>query len=80
MSSTDLLGYLASATVLGTFSMNAMIWLRVLAILSNVLFIAYGAAAHLPPVFGLHVVLLPLNIVRLLQITHLVPKKSTGLE
>ncbi len=76
MSDTDLLGYLASAAVLATFTMNAMIWLRLLAILSNVLFIAYGAFAHLPPVLGLHVILLPLNVFRLLQGTNLITRKS----
>lgn len=72
MSGTDLLGYLASVAVLATFTMNAMVWLRLLAILSNVLFIGYGASAHLLPVLGLHVILLPLNVLRLLQIAHLV--------
>lgn len=72
MSGTDLLGYLASVAVLATFTMNAMVWLRLLAILSNVLFIGYGASAHLLLVLGLHVILLPLNILRLLQIAHLV--------
>lgn len=72
MSGTDLLGYLASVAVLATFTMNAMAWLRLLAILSNVLFIGYGASAHLLPVLGLHVILLPLNVLRLLQIAHLV--------
>jgi hypothetical protein len=80
MSDTDLLGYLASAAVLATFTMNAMVWLRLLAILSNVLFIAYGTLAHLPPVLGLHAVLLPLNVLRLLQMTNLITKKSIGLQ
>ncbi len=64
----DFIGYVAAATVLITFCMQTIVPLRGLAILSNVLFIAYGAAAHLYPVLLLHIVLLPVNIVRLVQL------------
>jgi hypothetical protein len=39
----DMVGWAASATVLATFCMNTMMPLRVLAIISNVLFCAFGA-------------------------------------
>jgi hypothetical protein len=39
--------------------------LRTLAIFSNIAFITYGTIECLPPVLFLHLVLLPLNIVRL---------------
>jgi CRP/FNR family transcriptional regulator, cyclic AMP receptor protein len=68
----DLLGYAASAAVLGTFCMSTMIPLRVLAIASNVLFATFGALAHIYPVLLLHLVLFPINIIRLNQIRHLV--------
>lgn len=61
-------GFLASALVLTTFTMTDMRMLRIVAILSNVAFIAYGALDWLPPVLFLHLLLLPLNIVRLWQI------------
>jgi hypothetical protein len=42
--------------------------LRVTAIASNMAFIAYAAYGHLQPILILHSVLLPLNIIRLMQI------------
>jgi len=64
----EFLGYAASASVLLTFCMSTMLPLRVLAISSNVLFAAYGAMADIYPVLALHVVLLPVNVFRLVQI------------
>ncbi len=72
MSWTDLLGYLASASVLITFCMGTMVPLRIVAICSNVLFASYGAVAHIYPVLVLHVILLPVNAARLLQILRLI--------
>jgi CRP/FNR family cyclic AMP-dependent transcriptional regulator len=68
----DMVGWAASAAVLATFCMNTMMPLRVLAIISNVLFCAFGAVAHIFPVLILHAILLPVNIVRLVQIRRLV--------
>jgi CRP/FNR family cyclic AMP-dependent transcriptional regulator len=68
----DMVGWAASAAVLATFCMNSMMSLRVLAIISNVLFCAFGAAAHIFPVLILHAILLPVNVVRLVQIRRLV--------
>lgn len=67
-SSTDWMGYTAAALVLATFSVTSMRILRCLAILSNIAFIAYGAATGLLPILILHSVLLPTNMVRLLQL------------
>ncbi len=60
----DILGYAASLAVLATFLARTMLPLRGIAILSNVLFVLYGYAADIKPVLLLHLVLLPLNIVR----------------
>ena len=68
----DMVGWAASAAVLATFCMNTMIPLRMLAIISNVLFFAYGAIADIFPVMILHAILLPVNVVRLVQIRKLV--------
>jgi len=46
----DLFGYAASATVLATFCMSTMIPLRILALVSNVLFSVYGYFNHPYPV------------------------------
>ena len=59
--------------------MKAMTPLRVIAIASNVAFIAYGLGAGLYPVLVLHAVLLPLNCVRLLQARSLVQRVRAGL-
>jgi hypothetical protein len=72
MSFIDLLGYAASAAVLATFCMSTMIPLRILALGSNVLFMAYGYVDHLYPVFILHAILLPVNALRLIQFQRLV--------
>jgi len=74
----DMVGWAASATVLATFCMNTMMPLRVLAIISNVLFCAFGAVAHIFPVLILHAVLLPVNVMRLIQIQRLVHGMQTA--
>lgn len=61
----DVLGYAASFAVLATFTVRTMIPLRIIAILSNVLFIVYGYEADIRPVLLLHLVLLPVNLTRL---------------
>ena len=62
-----IIGYAASGFVLATFWTNDMRRLRMLAILSNIAFISYAALAWLPPVLALHLLLLPLNVVRLIR-------------
>jgi CRP-like cAMP-binding protein len=52
--------------------MSTMIPLRVLALVSNVLFMAYGYVDALYPVFILHVILFPVNALRLVQFHRLV--------
>ena len=64
MSLIEPIGYLASALVLATFCMRDMVALRCLAIASNLAFITYGALADLGPVLVLHLLLLPVNVVR----------------
>jgi len=67
----DLLGYAASVSVLATFCMSTMVPLRVVAIGSNILFATFGALAHIYPVLVLHVILLPINVTRLIQLLRL---------
>lgn len=61
----DGLGFCASIAVLAGFCMTTMVPLRSFAIASNVLFICYGMFGHIYPVFFLHLVLLPINLVKL---------------
>jgi hypothetical protein len=63
----DLLGYTASALVVLTFYMKEMIPLRMVALCSNVCFLAYGGSLHLGPVIVLHTMLIPINVWRLIQ-------------
>ncbi len=68
MSWLEAIGYLASFLVLSTFYMKTMIPLRCCAIASNVVFIAYGFLGEIYPVLVLHLLLLPLNVRRLLEL------------
>lgn len=67
--SRDIAGYLASLLVLLTFCTRKMWTLRCAAIGSNIAFIIYGYLAVLAPVFLLHMILLPINVIRILQLS-----------
>lgn len=64
----DWLGYLAAVLVFCSFYAKTVVPLRLVAITSNVAFIGYAAAEGLYPVLLLHLVLLPLNCLRLIQL------------
>jgi hypothetical protein len=64
----DLLGYVASSAVLASFLMRTMIPLRLVAILSNILFLSFGYIQNIHPVLFLHLALLPINVWRLLAL------------
>jgi hypothetical protein len=68
MTAFEPIGYLASALVLATFCMRDMVALRVVAIASNLAFIAYSALGDVGPVLALHVLLLPVNAFRLAEL------------
>ncbi len=72
MTLVDIVGYAASAAVLATFCMSTMIPLRILALGSNLLFMAYGYVDHLYPVLMLHAILFPVNALRLVQFQRLI--------
>ena len=73
----DILGYAASLAVLATFTVRTMVPLRVIAILSNVLFVLYGYAADVRPVLLLHLALLPINLVRLAGLTRRIARQPS---
>jgi hypothetical protein len=64
----DVIGYLAASLVLATFWMRSMSSLRGIAIASNLAFIAYGYIGDLMPVLLLHLLLLPVNVLRLAEL------------
>jgi hypothetical protein len=67
MSLSDVAGYTASGLVIAAFCMRDIVWLRAIALASNVAFLAYGLGLHLMPVWLLHAILLPANTWRLWQ-------------
>jgi hypothetical protein len=71
---SDIAGYVAATMVLLTFLTKDMRLLRVLAIFSNIAFVIYGLLVWLPPVFCLHLLLLPVNALRLREM--LTPQSS----
>ncbi len=74
-------GYLASALVFSSFYMRRMIPLRVVAIGSNIAFIAFGYGTGILPVLILHLALLPMNVwrtVEMVRLTRRVEAASRG--
>lgn len=64
----DLVGYAAASFVGLSFLCSSVIWLRLLALISNALFIHYGMIEQLAPVVILHSLLLPVNLFYLVRI------------
>jgi hypothetical protein len=77
---SDVLGFGAAAASLVAFSAKTMIPLRVAAILSNALFVAYGIAGGLWTPLVLHAILLPLNVRRLVGMKRLVSRVQAASE
>jgi CRP/FNR family transcriptional regulator, cyclic AMP receptor protein len=67
----EMAGYLAAGFVFLTFYVKTMIPLRIIGICSNCMFIMYGSLDGLYPVLVLHLILLPLNGLRLFEILRL---------
>lgn len=60
-------GYVASGLVVMAFCMKDVMYLRMVALASNVAFLIYGLGLGLVPVWVLHAILLPVNVCRLWQ-------------
>lgn len=80
----EAIGWLAVLFKLATFSMNSMIWLRVLVILSSVCFIIYSAVFQIWPLLAIEVILLCMNAYRLYElialrrlVTHMTDESET---
>ncbi len=72
MDFVQLLGYLAVSLMFSTFYMKNMIPLRIVGIISNIVFIAYTSQAGIWPILLLHSALLPMNSLRLMQMLRLI--------
>jgi CRP/FNR family transcriptional regulator, cyclic AMP receptor protein len=77
----EIVAWIASLFVFISFFMKTMIPLRIAAIVSNLTFIVYallglkfGIFSKVYPIFVLHMMLLPLNILRLYQMKMLIKK------
>lgn len=64
----DALGWAAAALTLASFVSRDMLRLRLLALAANMAFICYGLGAGLWPVASLHMLLVPVNLRRLLEL------------
>jgi hypothetical protein len=71
MSWIDCLGFSASLAVLASFCMTTIVPLRIVALASNVLFSLYGLLAHIYPVVFLHMILFPINLLKLYRMRFL---------
>ena len=78
MTMVDGLGFVAAGLVLATFCMKRLVPLRGMAISSNLAFILYGYAAGVEPVLVLHLILLPVNVIRLLEALRVSPPVIPG--
>ena len=63
----DAVGFGAALMTLATFAQKRMVPMRSTALAANVLFISYGALGAFYPVPVLHLILLPLNVMRILE-------------
>lgn len=66
------LGFLAALLMFSTFYMKNMIPLRIIGMISNVTFILYAGITQVWPLLVLHILLLPMNFVRLIQMVRLI--------
>lgn len=64
ISLVDMIGFAAAVLVFLTFCMRAFLPLRLIAITSNICFVIYGLTADLAPILILHLLLLPINVLR----------------
>lgn len=64
MNLADTLGWSAAGLMVATFSCRNPLWMRPLAVCTNVAFIGYACSAGLTPVLALHALLLPINLLR----------------
>ena len=74
MSWAEIIGYAGAALSIATNSMRTMIPLRCFGIATNVVMIAYSFLGAVYPTLVVHLVVLPLNVVRLVQMLRLIRK------
>jgi CRP/FNR family cyclic AMP-dependent transcriptional regulator len=78
MNAVELLGYAAVAVNIGVYLMRTMIPLRIFAVATNCLFIAWAFLDDVYPTLVLNLILLPLNGYRLAEMLLLVRRTRTA--
>ncbi len=74
----EILGYVGAALTIASFAMETMIPLRVVALVSNCIFIAYNIAHGSYASLLVNSILLPINVVRLVQMVQLIRSVRTA--
>ena len=69
MNAWNAFGFVAAGLVVVAFCMKDIQYLRIVALASNVAFLTYGLGLGLMPVWLLHLMLLPVNLYRLWQVS-----------
>jgi hypothetical protein len=67
MTNAEIVGWTAAALMVATFSCRDALWMRRLAVCTNLAFICYALLASLAPILALHSLLLPINLWRYWQ-------------
>lgn len=67
----EALGWLGAAATFAAYSCRTMLPLRIIAVTANACFLSYGTLAGVLPMMVLHAALLPLNVIRLVQLLRL---------
>jgi hypothetical protein len=70
----NMLALVGAAFYVATLMMRTIVPLRIVGIISNIFFIAYGALAGVIPTFLMYLLSLPINAIRLRQMLNLVKK------
>jgi hypothetical protein len=68
----EAIGYAGTAATIASYSMRTIVPLRIAGILSSVFFISYGLVINSWPILLTECIILPLNIVRLVQVLALI--------
>lgn len=76
----EALGWIATMATIATYAMNTMMPLRILALTSSVIFMAYAIALQLWPLMVMELFLIPINSYRLWQIVCLRGRLRQALE
>ena len=67
---TEAIGFLGSIFTVLTYSMKAMLWLRITGVLSCLCFATYGVLIGSLPLILMELMLLPINAWRLFELLH----------